>query len=359
MVSQALLRRQGQCFILQDTCLTFRRALGLTNKGMGLGEDFKVDSWSQEDCRRVDGMGWGLRQPSCSRGMASSSDGGLKEAMTYCQRLVKEKEYENYLWCSQLKPEYRAPIIALRALGIEIQAVQEHARTEMLLMMRYQWWKDSVRKAFEVTQSYEMSQPVMKAVSELVRQATISKYRVMRMIDAHETDALRTSPMVSMGELEDYAEGTCSQLLYMQLEACGLATAATEHAASHLGKAIGLSQVLRNAVVYLKKGKTYFPEDICKKYGVTPTEFLVNDSPSDVAFEVAKVAKAHLDAARTHEVIEPEAAPLFNQALSVELYLNALEKANFDIFSASMHRGGYLPVEYLIKLKWRMMREEW
>eukprot|EP00889_Picochlorum_renovo_P003085 jgi/Picre1/30115/NNA_005484.t1 len=247
MVSHVLLRRQGQCFILQDTCLTFRRALGLTNKGIGLGEDFKVDSWSQEDCRRVDGMGWGLRQPSCSRGMASSSDGGLKEAMTYCQRLVKEKEYEHYLWCSQLKPEYRAPIIALRALGIEIQAVQEHARTEMLLMMRYQWWKDSVRKAFEATQSYEMSQPVMKAVSELVRQATISKYRVMRMIDAHETDALRTSPMVSMRELEDYAEGTCSQLLYMQLEACGLATAATEHAASHLGKAIGLSQVLRNA----------------------------------------------------------------------------------------------------------------
>lgn len=340
----------------QEACLMFRSVLGSVN-GTCLGWDLNLaESFSRRDSRRVDDGGrW-------SRGMATapaSPDAGLKEAMGYCQNLVREKEYENYLWCSQLKPEYRAPIVALRALGIEMQGVQEHARTEMLLMMRYQWWKDSVRKAFEATQSYEMSQPVMKAVSEVVRHAGVSKYRVMRMIDAFEMDGLRTSPMASMEELEDYAEGTCSQLLYMQLEACDLATAATEHAASHLGKAIGLSLVLRNAAVYLQKGKTYFPEDVCKKYGVTPHDFLVDDSPSDVAFEVAKVAKAHLDAARTHEVIEPQAVPLFNQALSVELYLDALEKANFDIFSRSMHRGGYLPVAYLIKLKWRMIRGEW
>ena len=280
----------------------------------------------------------------------------LRDAMKHCVDMVKERDYEFYQWCSQLPmKEQKAPVFVLKALALEIESIQFQARTEMLLKMRYQWWRDSVGKAFAATQSYEMSQPVMKALSELIQSHEISKHRVDAIIDTYERDALRGNHMATMEELEDHANGTVSQLLSLQLESCGLKGDASEHAAmSHLGKAIGLATSLRGAEISLRNGKSYFPEDVCQKYKATPTDFLVEDGQSvlpDIALEVAMVAKGHLESAGALG----SGSHFRIQGLPTELYLNALEKADFDIFSSKMHRNGYVPIEYLIRMKWRFM----
>lgn len=280
----------------------------------------------------------------------------LRDAMKHCVDMVQERDYEFYQWCSQLPlKKHRAPVFVLKALALEIESIQLQARTEMLLKMRYQWWRDSVGKAFAATQSYEMSQPVMKALSELIQCHDISRHRVDAMIDAYEEDALRTRHFGSIEELEDYAQRTVSHLLSLQLEACGMKSNATEHAAmSHLGKAIGLVSSLRGAEAALRRGKSYFPEDICQRFDATPTDFLVNGGQSvlpDIAREIATVAKQHIESSKSlgHETV------FRIQALSTEMYLDALEKANFDIFSSNMHRNGYLPIEYLLRMKWRFI----
>lgn len=282
----------------------------------------------------------------------------LRDAMKHCVDLVKERDNEFFQWCSQLPlKEHRAPIFVLKALAIEIESIQWQARTETLLKMRYQWWRDSVSKAFAAKQSYEMSQPVMKALSELIQCHEISKHRVDAIIDAYERDALRSHHMSTMEELEDHAHGTVSQLLSLQLESCGLTNNPSEHTAiSHLGKAIGLAYSLQNAEISLKNGKSYFPVDVCQRHNATPTEFLINGGQSvlpAIAQDIAVAAQEHLSIAKSS--FGDNLGHFRIQGLSTELYLGALRKAGFDIFSSKMHRNGYLPIEYLVKMKWRFM----
>lgn len=241
---------------------------------------------------------------------------------------------------------------------MEIGQVSSHANTEMLLLMRYQWWRDAVNKAFSSTKSYELTQPTMHMLSEVVRGSPLSRYRIMRMIKAYEDDALRSCPLSTMSDLEHFAESTASQLLYLQLEACNEATSETEHAASHLGIAVGICSVLRSVISSMQKGKTYFPEEVCAEFGTTPDLLETKDGGSvlpDIVLKIATVAKAHLKMAKERSIPDT-AKPLFMPSLSVELYLDALQRANFDLLSSKMHRGGYLPLQYLLKMKYRLWR---
>ena len=48
-----------------------------------------------------------------------------------------------------------------------------------------------------------------------------------------------------MADLESYAEATASSLAYATLEALGVRDLAADHAASHVGKAVALSTLLK------------------------------------------------------------------------------------------------------------------
>jgi len=248
----------------------------------------------------------------------------------------------------------------LRAFDYEISKIKDQAKTEMLLMMRYQWWKDAVKKAFSEQSTYEMQQPSMNALSNVISVSNMSKYRLLRLIGSYEQEALRSSPFQTIEELENFAEGTSSQLLYLQLEACNEADASSEHAASHLGKAFGICQLLRHLRHADDASKTYFPEDVCDKHGVSPHDLINANGENvlqDVVFEIASVAKGHLEAAQSHCYdIKPSARPLFLSSVSTEMYLNALEKNSFDVFGGKMHKGGYLPISYLLKVRFRQWR---
>ena len=213
-----------------------------------------------------------------------------------------------------------------------------------------------MNKAFSSTKSYELTQPAMHMLSEVIKKTPLSRYRIMRMIKAYEDDALRTRPISTMTDLEQFAESTASQLLYLQLEACNEATSETEHAASHLGIAVGICSVLRNALASMQKGRTYFPEEVCAEFGTTPAMLETKDGVSalpDIVLKIATVAKSHLEKAKECSVPDT-AKPLFMPSLSVELYLDALQQANFDLLSSRMHRGGYLPLQYLLMMKYRL-----
>lgn len=66
----------------------------------------------------------------------------------------------------------------------------------------------------------------------------------MRMINARE-QYLTNRPFVDLLSLESYAENTYSTLLYLTLSAIPLTSLTADHLASHIGKAAGITTVLR------------------------------------------------------------------------------------------------------------------
>jgi hypothetical protein len=59
------------------------------------------------------------------------------------------------------------------------------------------------------------------------------------------------------------------QLLYLQLGAAGGASKEADHAASHVGKAVGLTTLLRGTRYHASHRRSYLPIDLCAQHGVS------------------------------------------------------------------------------------------
>ena len=70
--------------------------------------------------------------------------------------------------------------------------------------------------------------------------------------------------------------------------------------------------------------------------------------------------QGHLDEARKlRNKIPKEACQLMLGAVSCGLYLQALEKRNFQIFTPQLQSGGYSPLWHLLSVKYNLLRQSY
>jgi phytoene/squalene synthetase len=81
------------------------------------------------------------------------------------------------------------------------------------------------------------------------------------MIDYQLFDIER-GDMQSMTELEVYAENTRSLLLYMNLHLLKIDDSNANLAASHIGRCIGICDVIKKLPFYLGMHRGYLPQDV-------------------------------------------------------------------------------------------------
>lgn len=235
-----------------------------------------------------------------------------------------------------------------------------------------QWWRDAVNDCYK---GRPPAQPVITALAAVLEQRPLTRYRLQQVVSTREADLLSTEQPASLAALEQYAEGTTGQLLALQLEAAGIggssssdvggsstADAAAEHAAAHLGKAVGLVSLLRGTYAHAAQRRVYLPADVCAAHGVGADDVLAGrDSPGmrDAVLSVAAAAKQHLDAAQ--QLVRdaaPAARPLFAPGVAAGMYLAALERAGFNLFDPAMLRksASVPPLAYQLRLKWAQLR---
>ncbi len=228
-----------------------------------------------------------------------------------------------------------------------------------------------------------------------------SKSWFMRVIAARH-QYLNNNPYASLDALESYAESTYSTLLYLTLQALPMNSVAADHVASHIGKAAGIVTVLRGVPLLAfprppnhhsntaglggavreqriksRQGSVNLPLDIMAETGLREEDVLRNGPEAeglrDAVFKVATRASDHLITARTmlqnlrkgedvghafeHEHEEEHnhntngASPVkqqasemerafgvFMPAISTDLFLQRLQKYNFDIFRDELRR---------------------
>lgn len=80
----------------------------------------------------------------------------------------------------------------------------------------------------------------------------------------------------------------------MQAEAAEIKDTDLDHACSHLGKAVGITQLLRGTVYHAQRRRVYLPSDLMSREGVTEDQ-LTRGEPfaelNNVVYEVASNAK--------------------------------------------------------------------
>jgi NADH dehydrogenase [ubiquinone] 1 alpha subcomplex assembly factor 6 len=144
----------------------------------------------------------------------------------------------------------------------EIAQIHDNVKDPTLGKMRMEWWREVVSSTFA---GKPVQHPISLAIAEcLASDIRLSQTWFKRILNAREKHLMQPQ-FTSMDDLENYAENTASSLLYLHLEALGIADHNADHCASHIGKAIGITNILRGVVLNMEKRELVLPSEIMAK----------------------------------------------------------------------------------------------
>ncbi|EEQ90004.2 uncharacterized protein BDCG_05124 [Blastomyces dermatitidis ER-3] len=186
-------------------------------------------------------------RPSSNPGTQARAE--FESSHKYCLDLLRKYDRPSYTLSTFLPRHTLSFYLALRALNISLSMIPDTTSTPTIGLMRLQFWRDTITKTLAGKPPKEpIAILLASALSDLDArtggQARISKGWFMRMINSRE-QYLTNTPYTSLSALESYAENTYSTLLYLTLSALPLTSVTADHLASHIGKAAGISTVLR------------------------------------------------------------------------------------------------------------------
>lgn len=180
-----------------------------------------------------------------------------------------------------------------------------------------------------------------------------------------------------------YAENTASSLLYLSLEVAGVRAGAVPsardvgHAAGHVGKAAGICTLLRSLAQPPPAGRVGFqescvlPSHVMRKYLLRhavlqrgPENPKEAHALAECVFEVASVAKGHIEAAeeglaavreQAGGKLPPGAFAALLPGVRVAWYLETLQKCDFNAFDETLRPRS--PFKFQLRLAKAVMTE--
>ncbi|PGH11871.1 hypothetical protein AJ80_06936 [Polytolypa hystricis UAMH7299] len=268
------------------------------------------------------------RSPRLSSDVATASKAELDSSYKYCVDLVRKYDSPSYVLSTFIPRHVIHFYIALRALNVSLSMIPDTTSTPTIGLMRLQFWRDTITRTLQGTPPKEpIALLLASALSDLDTRAhgraKISKGWFLRMINAREQH-LTNTPYTTLESLETYAENTYSTLLYLTLSAMPMTSLTADHVASHIGKAAGITAVLRGLPLIafppspkhhsnqdslsgipgsgVKQGTVMLPLDVMAQAGVKEEDVFRQgaDAPGlrDAVFTVATRASDHLITAR-------------------------------------------------------------
>lgn len=117
-------------------------------------------------------------------------------------------------------------------------------------------------------------EPLGVAIADALANSKINYKLLGRMIDYQLFDIER-GDMNSMTELEVYAENTRSLLLYLNLHLLRIDDSEALTTASHLGRCIGICDVIKKLPYYLALHRGYLPRDVLYKVSLVSNIFTI------------------------------------------------------------------------------------
>lgn len=248
--------------------------------------------------------------------------------------LLKQREYENYI-CSLLIPQpFQQPIVAIRALDVELSAAKHD--------IKFAYWKQEMEN---------LSHPISLQLSKF----NVSPVYLRRLI---ENRSKKPTGFTTIKDITDWSEGIHSIVLYCIMKTLSIESVHADHCASHVGKAIGTVTLLRSTLHHLQNNECLLPSQLLAEQGISANDLLLGKKRQElknVVFSVANHAMDQLKHAQTIKIPDNAWIGLL-YATPIELYLNELEKADFDLFDPRLQKRNW---RLFTRLFSRYRRRNW
>lgn len=330
-------------------------------------------------------------------------------------RIVRKYDSPSYTLQRFIPSHMLSAYLAIRAFNIEVARIADLVSNPTIGAIRMQFWRDTIKASFDAQPPAE---PVAVLLASVLENCKLNKSWFLRVISTRER-YLTNPPYTNLADLESYAENTYSTLLYLTLSAYPLKSVTMDHLASHIGKAAGICAILRGFPLLAfppppnhhhghtgghgvpasgsRRGVITLPLDIMAKTEVREEDIYRQGGSApglkDAVFQVATRASDHLITARSmlssvqryedvdhayeHEhdeghdygkhtgvrlsaetkrkEYEQGYGIIMGPAVSTQLWLDRLQKCDFDVFNAGLRRPEWkLP----FVAWWRFRNEE-
>lgn len=246
--------------------------------------------------------------------------------------------------------------MAVRAFNVELSRIPTLVSDHKIALMRLQFWEDSLGKLFDKNNPKLPQHPVVNELSLSLKKVKLTKRYFDRLINARK---LQNLSFITNKQMENYAEESVSSVHYIILEMLNCKNVNADHAASHLGKAQGITNILRS--IFAQRSRSQYlpiPQEILMKHGVSQERFIrskpKDKGVEDVVFEVATLAHQHLEKSLALlSKVPKESKIAFLPSVTCSRYLERLRKVNFNLMDKNVGaRDNLLP----LALYWNKFR---
>jgi phytoene synthase len=173
-----------------------------------------------------------------------------------------------------LPPPRRAAITAFYAFCREVDDVVDEVSDPGVAATKLHWWRNEVAQAFAGRPSH----PVMQALMPLAADYAITPEHLLAVIEGCQTDLDQTR-FLDYPALQRYCHLVAGVVGEVAAGIFGRTEAATVQYAHQLGRAMQLTNIIRDVGDDARRGRIYLPMSELQQFGVKAAELLQRESP--------------------------------------------------------------------------------
>jgi phytoene synthase len=203
----------------------------------------------------------------------------------------------SFYWAMRLlPPDRRDAMFAVYAYCREVDDIVDSKDTPDVKQTGLAAWRAEVAAIYDG----KPKTPLGTVLAGIVGRYQLRQSDFLDIIDGMEMDAVQDIRAPSMADLDLYCDRVASAVGRLSVHIFGDDRPAAIQVAHHLGRALQLTNILRDLVEDGDRGRLYLPRDLLKAHGIEetePTTVLRNAALGRVCQDLARVADQHFDAA--------------------------------------------------------------
>jgi squalene synthase HpnD len=199
----------------------------------------------------------------------------------------------SFYWAMRiLPPPRRNAMFAVYAFCREVDDIADEPAPEPEKRAGLARWRDEI----EALYAGRPRHVITKALLVPLRDYALRREDFLAMIDGMEMDAVADIRAPSLAELDLYCARVASAVGHLSVRIFGDASPAADRVAESLGRALQLTNILRDIAEDAARGRLYLPRELLAAHGIATTEpsvVLSHPSLPLVCRDLARIARRH------------------------------------------------------------------
>ena len=204
----------------------------------------------------------------------------------------------SFYWAMRMLPEQRRDaMFAIYAFCREVDDIADSDETPADKCRALELWRDEIAKLYSGSPASALGRALLQPVSAF----SLRREDFLAVIDGMEMDAISDIRAPSVAELDLYCDRVASAVGRLSVRAFGVETEAADRVAHSLGRALQLTNILRDLAEDGLRGRLYLPREILEAHGIEssdPQEVLSHPALPLVCQSLAAIADGHFADAR-------------------------------------------------------------